>query len=59
MSENALLNESTPLIQRAVALLDDTVEVLATPELWCRGAFAKDASGTPIGGSIVEAVESE
>jgi hypothetical protein len=55
---NARFDEPTPVVRRAIALLDSTFEALATRERWCKGAFAKDAEGDPIEGRIVEAVES-
>ena len=59
MSENERFDEATPVIRRAIALLDATFEALADPARWCKGAYARDAAGKPIGGSIVAAVESK
>jgi hypothetical protein len=50
---------SKPVIERATALLDASFEALVVPARWCQGAWARDAAGQPIGGSIEEAVESE
>ncbi len=59
MSENAWLDEqAVPIVWRAITLLDACFDVLVKPERWCQGAWAKDAEGKPIAGTIVEAVES-
>jgi hypothetical protein len=58
VSEDARLTQSTPVIRRAVALLDDTFEALLKPERWCDDAWARDASGATIYGTILEAIES-
>jgi hypothetical protein len=57
--ENPRFTDSTPVIRRAVALLLATFDELVEPGHWCQEAWACDRSGQPIGGTIVEAVESE
>jgi len=58
MPENGLLDDaSTPLLRRAVELLDGVFDALVVPARWCRGAYAKDAEGERIEGRILDAVE--
>jgi hypothetical protein len=59
VSENARLAQSTPVIRRAIALLDDTLQALAAPERWCQGAWARDAAGKPIDGAIIDAIRAK
>jgi hypothetical protein len=60
MPENAWLDEQlSPIVRRAIALLDATYEALVDPARWCKDAYARDAEGEPIGGEIVAAVQSE
>jgi hypothetical protein len=51
--ENARLSETTPVLRRAVALLDDVSEALAEPDRWTCGAWARDAAGKPTSGSLL------
>ena len=53
------LNLSKPVIQRAIALLDDVFEEISDRARWSDRAFAADASGKPILGRVEDAVESE
>lgn len=53
------LNLSTPVIRRAIALLDDVFEEISDRARWSYRAFAADASGQPILGRVEDAVESE
>jgi hypothetical protein len=56
--QDARLTQSTLVIRRAVALLDDTFDALLKPERWCDDAWARDAAGATIYGSVIEAIES-
>jgi len=56
--DDVRLGASTPVIRRAVALLDATFEALVDPERWCDEAWARDAAGATISGTILEAIES-
>ena len=58
MPENDLLQASTPVLRRAADLLDGVCEVLADPSRWCTSAYARNAEGEPIEGTVLEAVES-